>query len=169
MPRRRPRPDQPPWLLPFAGGAALLGGLALLGLVAAVFSGAPLGRSRTDSFRESAAACASQGAAGTLEDGFCYPTDAAACTAAGGLWGFLGPTTGQGCTAVAPDSGARCRSGRDCTSGHCLAILTPEVTQRLAAANRPVPADGLCAGLTRVRGCNALVEAGQARAVTCRT
>lgn len=145
------------------------GGLLFSLLVTTFFLGTVPSRDALSSFRSAASACLRHGPGVVYENGYCYPTNRARCEAAGGVWGLLGATSGVGCTAIAPDGGERCQSGDTCTSGACLALLTPALRQRLAETQRPVAASGLCAGLTRVRGCNAEIHDGFAQPMVCRT
>lgn len=170
LPRRRDRVRTAGRWWRLAGLAVFgAGGLLLLLLVTTFFVGSVPARDSLSSFRIPSAACTRRGAAAVYDNGYCYPTERARCEAAGGVWGLLGATSGVGCTGIAPDGGERCRSGATCTSGSCLALLTPTLLQRLTETQRPVEASGLCAGLTRVRGCNAEVHDGFAQPVVCRT
>lgn len=153
------------------GLAAILGGGLILGVVVLSFwfSNGPDRPSDLGELRRSRADCRSQGLGFVWEAGWCWPAEPDRCQAVGGFWGLLGGESGEGCNRVAPDAGAGCRNGRECFSGQCLAVLTPLARQTLLAEpGRGVSTPGLCAGLMRVRGCNAAVTKGLAYRIVCR-
>ncbi len=169
-PRRVTRASASRW----SGLGLVLLGLLWLFFAGSVFFGTFWRGSRLPvslrTFATAKADCLSQQKTGqsVWEDPFCYPATASRCTAAGGFWGLISGATGDGCNAIAPDAGAACRTGHECASGHCLAILSPSARESLRTANgQPVKAAGICAGVLRVRGCNAEVTKGMMSQIHC--
>lgn len=103
---------------------------------------------------------------GVWEVGHCFPKTETACRQQGGVWGFLGTATGYGCNLVASDGGQACQDGTACTSGKCLAVIDASVREQLASG-QVGSAKGFCAGLLRVRGCNAYLTQGRAGSMVC--
>lgn len=165
MKRRGPAIRWPGAVIVFVGLGTLIG---VGSLVFSHRSTRQSAASRLPAFiRQSAAQCQSHSSA-VWETPFCWPNEASDCQALGGLWGQLGATSGYGCNFVAPDSGQPCADRSDCSSQRCLAILSPEVRQQLRETDgQRIRASGVCAGLLRVRGCNADVAGGTIREIRC--
>ncbi|MBI3115392.1 MAG: hypothetical protein HYZ09_02790 [Candidatus Kerfeldbacteria bacterium] len=144
-------------------GLVFLGvGLGVISVLVIFFEGRPLaslGRQPADS-------CPYSSRPHVWEDDRCYPATQADCALVGGIWGALG--SGQhGCNFVADDAGERCQDSTECTSGHCLAILNARTRLALTESTGPIPADGMCAGFQRLRGCNGELQQGMLREVVC--
>ena len=81
------------------------------------------------------------------------------CFRAGGLYGFVGPVTGELCSCPVFDGGRTCRTDAEC-AGACLAAMTPSVG-----------CDGLttggCTGGLRWAGCWCWFEDGPPDDATC--
>lgn len=151
----------------FGVGIFCLGIVLLVFLLGVVFP-LPAGRgglgSAGGSSRQRQTDCEQTGHA--WEAGYCFPVTEAACQEQGGVWGFLGSGSGLGCNFVAPDGGQACQDGTRCTSGRCLAVMDPSVREQMASG-QDVRGQGFCAGLLRVRGCNAYLMNGRVGSVVC--
>ncbi len=100
------------------------------------------------------------------EAGYCFPVTEADCQQSGGVWGILGSDSGVGCNFLAPDGGQTCQDGSRCASGRCLAVIDARVREQMASG-QDVLGQGFCAGLLRVRGCNAYLSNGRVGSMVC--